>query len=156
MQPGRGACREKSVLAEVLGRERTDYGRQCIFVFDRKNFLISLSAFCLASLLRERHIYRRMHVICASGPDDGTDYPVEKKLRNAIARWSAYWIIALGGYLTISAVFQSLSMYLGYFIIAAVFFLLRLVINNPFQRFSGIRARRIPVRLLNAVSLVRV
>lgn len=124
------------------------------FLLGINAFLISLSAFCLASLLQEQHIYRRMHVICASEPDDSSDYPVKRELRNAAVRWSVYWSVVLGGYLTVSAMFRSLSMYLGYFIIAAVYFVLRIIINNPFQRFSGIRARRIPIRMLNAASLI--
>lgn len=105
-------------------------------------------------MLQERHTYRQMNVMRVSGPSSSNEYNPSNERRHAIIRWSAYWIVVLGGYLSISVLFQSLSMYAGYFIIAGVYFILRLIIHNPFRRFSGIRAKRIPVRLLNAAAIL--
>lgn len=124
------------------------------FLLGINAFLISFSTFCLASILQERHIYRHMNVMRVSGSESSDEYNPDSKRKHAVFRWSAYWIVVLGGYLSISVLFQSLSMYVGYFIIAGVYFILRLIINNPFRRFSGIRAKRIPVRLLNAAAVL--
>lgn len=112
-------------------------------------FLISFSAFFLTSILQERHAYRQMNVMRVSDPGNSDEYNHSNKRRHAIIRWSAYRIVVLGGYLSISVLFQSLSMYAGYLIIGGIYFILCLIIHNPFRRFSGIRAKRIPVRLLN-------
>lgn len=69
-----------------------------------------------------------------------------------IVRWSVYWIVALAGYLAISIVFRNLFMYAVYFILILANFLLRLMNNNPFRSFSGVRRKRVTVRGLNIVS----
>lgn len=124
------------------------------FLLGISAFLISFSAFYLASMLQEQHTYRQMNVMRVSAPGSSDEFNLSAELRHAIIRWSAYWLVILGGYLTISMLFQSLSMYAGYFIMAGVYFILRLIINNPFRSFSSIRAKRIPVRLLNTAAVL--
>ncbi|MCI9142252.1 MAG: hypothetical protein HFH87_06455 [Lachnospiraceae bacterium] len=119
------------------------------FLLGISAFLISFSVFCLISLLQEQHICRQINVIAVCGTDSDSGFDTCRKQRSAIIMWSVYWAIVLSGYLTVSILFRSLSMYAGYFVIAVVYFILRLTINNPFRRFSGLRAKRIPVRLLN-------
>lgn len=110
------------------------------------------STFNAVSLLCERRICAEITVRCVPDPDNNDDFDVRAERIKGIFRWSVYWSAVLAGYVAISAVFQSLFMYWIYFVLGFANFLLRVMNNNPFRRFSSIRAKRITVRMLNVAS----
>ncbi|MDE5589759.1 MAG: metallophosphoesterase [Acetatifactor sp.] len=115
---------------------------------------ITYSTFHFVFQIQEWRICRRIKVRITQDSDQSDHYDFHGERKRGIIRWLVYWIVALAGYLTISTVFRSLFMYGFYFVLIFVNFLLRIMNNNPFRRFSGIRSKLIPVRILNIASLL--
>lgn len=116
--------------------------------------MLTYSTFHVVFRIQEWRICKGIKVRIIPDSDQGDHYDFRRERKRAIIRWSVYWIVALAGYLAISAVFRSLFMYAFYFVLIFVNFLLRMMNNNPFRRFSGIRSKLIPVRILNIASLL--
>lgn len=114
--------------------------------------MAAYSAFFLVFRFQERRICAGMKVRRVQGFDESDLYDLRRERKREIIRWSVYWIAALAGYLALSIVFRNILMYAVYFILAFANFLLRIINNNPFRSFSGIRRKRVTVRGLNVVS----
>lgn len=116
--------------------------------------MITYSTFHFAFRIQEWRICKGITVKTLPDSNQSDHYDFHGERKRGIIRWSMYWIVALAGYLAISAMFRSLFMYAFYFVLIFVNFLLRMINNNPFRRFSGIRSRLVPVRILNIASLL--
>lgn len=90
---------------------------------------------------------RTLKVCCVEDTEQRDSYSRRKEIKREIVKWSVYWLFVLAGYLAISFVFKSLTMYALYLVLAAINCIIRLMINSPFRRFSGLRAKRITIRL---------
>lgn len=94
-----------------------------------------------------------MEICCVEDTEQRDSYNRRKEIKRELFKWSVYWFAVLAGYLAISIGFKNLTMYGLYLAFAAANCMLRLIINSPFRRFSGIRAKRITVRFCKAFSL---
>lgn len=106
-----------------------------------------------AVLLYKRKVEKNIEICCIEDTEQRDSYSRRKEIKREILKWSVYWFAVLAGYLAISVVFKNLTMYGLYLAFAAANCMLRLVINSPFRRFSGIRAKRITVKLCKVFSL---
>lgn len=99
-----------------------------------------------------RVFYKKVKLRTAEGDiPDAFDRRAER--RRAFVKWSVYWGIVIAVYVSASLVFRNFYMYALIPVLAAVNFILRLAVNNPFSAFSGVRARRAGVRIMNLCSL---
>lgn len=73
--------------------------------------------------------------------------------RKLLLKWAIYWLVVLSVYLTASLIFRSFVLYLPVPILAAIHCAIRLLLRAPFQRFSGLRTRRITTHLANLCSV---
>lgn len=129
----------------------SDYGRDTTLYAASISLTVTGSFFFVFRRIRQA-FYRRLNLrIVETEVSEDFDRASERK--RAIIKWSVYWGTILGVYLAASLVFRNFHMYALIPILAALNFLLRLAINNPFRAFSSIRNRRLSVHILNFCSL---
>ncbi len=103
--------------------------------------------------LTKQALWRRLTLSAVPDTENADIFDHHRADRRAVLRWVVYWVLVLGIYLALSLFFRNFHMYALIPILAAVNFLLRLLVNNPFRRYAGVRSRRFSVRFLNLCSL---
>ncbi|MCH5340099.1 MAG: hypothetical protein J1E01_01400 [Acetatifactor sp.] len=80
----------------------------------------------------------------------------DRSKRSAIIRWTAYWLLILGVYIALSHIFGSFEVYLIIPVLAAINFLVRLVVVVPIVKVENPKLKKIFRYLANAVSFAVV
>ncbi len=101
----------------------------------------------IAVLFYQWQIRKGLKICCVEDTEQKDSYSRRKEIKMEIIKWSVYWLVVFAGYLAISFIFKSLTMYAFYLVFAGVNCIIRFIINNPFRRFSSLRAKRITIRI---------
>lgn len=80
--------------------------------------------------------------------DDKSEYYDHKKeIFHTVISWSIYWTVVAIVYISTVLLFGDYIFYLPILIFGLLNFILRVIVNNPFKRYAGIRKNRLTVRL---------
>ena len=118
------------------------------------SFLLSFASvglplcFLLYRWLR-RQLVRRTRIFPVRDESQVEPYSRRRELRRATAFWILYWLVALGSYAGLSAAFANWRLYVFIPVIALVYFVVRLIVGNPFRPYATIRRQGLLLRILN-------
>ncbi|MDE7299817.1 MAG: metallophosphoesterase [Lachnospiraceae bacterium] len=110
-------------------------------------------AFFTMFLFWKRRAYKKI-TLCrveAAGREESFDRRAEAG--RALAKWLVYWVVVFGAYFTVSLLYKNFRMYAPLPVLAAINFILRFVVNNPFRRYASLGARRVTTRFLNVCAI---
>lgn len=116
------------------------------------NFIISGTVFTAFRLIKHA-LCRKVCLSPVPDTENADTFDHHRADRRVVLRWAIYWVLVTVLYLALSLFFHNFYMYALIPILAAVNFLLRLLINSPFLRYASVRARRLSVHFLNLCSL---
>ena len=130
----------------------TEYGEATTLYTVSISLTVAGALFTVFRLTKQM-LYRKI-TLCQVEDEKNEDTFDHHTAQKRIARkWSIYWALVFGVYLAASLYFRNFHMYALIPILAAVNFLLRLLVNNPFRRFASVRSKRLSVHILNLCSL---
>ena len=124
---------------------------------DRVVPVIALGLSCLAAFLAAFWGVGRLRLARVEPelvPDgDVSDAPDPlRERRRAFTRWAVYWAVVLALYGTSAVVFESLVLYLPVLLLAAGYFIVRILINPPFRPYAWLKRKRLTVRFTSLLS----
>ncbi len=125
---------------------------------DRVVPVIALGLSCIAAFLaafwglgRLRLARVKPELVPDGDVSDAPD-PVRER-RRALTRWAIYWAVVLALYGASAVIFESLVLYLPILLLAAGYFIVRILINPPFRPYASLKRKRLTVRLTSLASL---
>lgn len=86
------------------------------------------------------------------GDDSDAPDPFRER-RRAFTRWAIYWAVVLALYGASAVIFESLVLYLPVLLLAAGYFIVRILINPPLRPYASLKRKRLTVRLTSLASL---
>lgn len=110
---------------------------------------IGCGAFFSVFYWMKQKIFGRIIIIPVEDGSGEEEYDERRERRIAVIKLAAYWVFAVGVYLSISIIFQGFTLYAFILVFAFVYFMLSMMINNPLRRFSSIRSKRFSMRILS-------
>ncbi len=125
----------------ALWRESTKFRKGRVIALSLLLLPFGLGGFFPAyELLRLRRL-RALPVERVEDPEHLDPYSRRRERRAARISWGIYWAIILAVYIAASLYFGSFLLYAPIPAFALVFFLIPLILHNPFRAFSSVRNR---------------
>ena len=140
------------ILLSVYCALFTEYGSNATLHGISISLTVSGVLFTVFRLTKQA-LWRKVRLSSVPDTEHADVFDHHRADRRAVLRWAVYWVLVAALYLALSLFFRNFHMYALIPILAAVNFLLRLLVNNPFRRYAGVRSRRLSVRFLNLCSL---
>ena len=116
--------------------------------------LAGLGIGLLAGRLLRRYGFS-LFLVTANEEEDA-DFSLARERRRTACFWSLWWAGVLAIYGAATWYLKSPIFFLPFLVLAAAYFVLRLVVNNPFRRYASLQKRRVTVRILNLLALLSV
>ena len=140
------------ILLSVYSALFTEYGQAATLCAVSISLTVAGALFTIFRLTKQA-LWRKVRLFSVPDTENADVFDHHRADRRAALRWAVYWVVVAALYLAASLYFRNFHMYALIPILAAVNFLLRLLVNNPFRRYAGVRSRRLSVRFLNLCSL---
>lgn len=137
----------------VYGIFFTEYGEATTLYTVCISLTVTGALFTVFRLTKQA-FYRKLTLCRVEDEANKDNFNHHAEQKRIARKWSIYWVLVLGIYLAASLYFRNFHMYALIPILAAINFLLRLLVNNPFRRFASVRSKRLSVHFLNLCSLV--